>query len=427
MQPVCPSCGAQMDANEVRLYCGQCGARVAEGVADLAAYRTAPERFERVQVAPGYGAAMQRNPTLAAARELARPLVHFAGGLVFLVGLLVVAAQKRDVQGLLAVALVGGVWLVIAGRALGMVLARVGARTRRLIAVIDSDRYVGGGGRGSDPAGVCEYRVVLRLADRSSRAAFAEGALIGEIAVGDIGVAYVRRDRLLDYRWFDVMAPPLQPGEIPRAPGCPTCGAAQPFGPVSATCCYCGQPLPHPDLGEFGARFRAAAASDAAAAACRKRIRGGVPLPRRAFLLMVLGGLLIAVEKLVWPLVRAAMAHWGWFVLVAAGPWLALVGGAVWLWFGTAPYRAGLAHELAVVVGTRKHLRRNQNDKETWQHFVTVAGPSGARRELLAKGDVAGRLARGQLGVAHRRGTWLADFTVLDPAPDRAAGPARAW
>lgn len=416
-----------MDPGEVRLYCGQCGARVAEGVADLGAYRTASERFERVQVAPGYGAAMEWTPALRGAREIARPLVMFAGGLVFLAGLLITAASKGDVQGLLAVAVVGGAWLVISGRALAVVLARVGARTERLIAVIDSDRYVGGGGRGSDPAGVCEYRVVLRLADRSSRAAFAEGTLIGEISIGDIGVAYVRRDRLLDFRWFDIMAPPLEPGEIPRAPACPNCGAAQPFGPVSPTCCYCGQPLPHPDLGEFGTRFRAAAASDAAAAACRRRVRGGVPLPGKSFQLLGLGGLGIAIEKMVWPLVRAGMAHWGWFVLVAAAPSLALAAGAVWLWFGIAPYRAGLRHELAVVVGTRKHLRRSQNDRETWQHFVTVAGPSGARRELLARGDLAGRLERGQLGVAHRRGTWLADFSVLDPGAGGAAGRAGAW
>src|SRR5690606_24141261 len=106
---------------------------------------------------------------------------------------------------------------------------------------------------------------------------FAPGSLMGGVAVGDIGVAFPRADRMVDFRWFDVMAPPLAASDLPRAPGCLRCGAPQRFGPVTERCGFCGEELPRPERGEFGARFRAAAASPEAAAAGSRRPFGGVP------------------------------------------------------------------------------------------------------------------------------------------------------
>ncbi len=415
----CPSCGA--DGESGRLYCGHCGARVAEGVEDLEAYRTGPERFDRVQVASGYPAAMRHAPGLAAAREAAWPVVRLAGGAVIAIALAVSAIQTGDGAVIAFVAIAGGVWLVGAARGVILGVRRVRARTERPVAIVAEDRYLPTG-FARDPVGTCEHRLSLRDRDGGLRAVWAPAELMGELAIGDIGVAYLRADRLVDFRWFDVMAPPLGPGEIPRARGCDGCGAAQRFGPVSDRCGFCGAALARPDLGEFGARFRAAAGSPAAAEAGRRRIQGGLPslLPALA---LVAGGLFFAwVGWQARELVAAAIQYSPWLVLLLAALLGPLVAGAVWLWRGSAPHRAPRENQLALVVRTRSQMLRKRSQNPTWRHFATIAAPSGARRELSVLPATAKGLAPGQIGVAHLRGEWLAGFTRLDGGDGDGSG-----
>lgn len=409
----CRHCGAAVEPTSARLYCGHCGARVADGVSDLQAYRTSPERFARVAIEPGYQAALQHAPALSVLREAGWPVLRLGAVLCGLGGLLWRGETTTDPKLLLVVAAVGLFWLWRAGRAAVFGVRRVAARTERVVAVVVVDQYCGHHHR--DPVGTCGHLVTLREQGGRAREVFATGALMGEVAIGDVGVAFLRADRLVDYRWFDVMAPPLEPGEPPRPSRCGACGALPRFGPVREQCAFCGQALPSPDLGEFGARFRAAASSPVARAACARRVSGGVPSLWQPLGLCVVGAGLGWFGWQVRDFAVAAIAWSPWFLVVLAVPLGPLLVGGAWLWRRSAPHRAKRQHQLAVVVRKRAELvRTTQNDREVWRHFATVAAPSGARRELEVLPGLHARLERGQLGVAHLRGEWLADFTVLD-------------
>ena len=412
----CTSCGIGLEPSSERLYCGHCGARVAVGVLDLEAYRTGPERFDRVLLEPGYAAAWRHEPVLSARGEVGGPVASLLGGLVVLFALLALLASEGDLQAVLLLFGVGLVWLVMALRAVAVGLRRIRARTERVVAIVVADQYVAQGRR-RDPVGVCGHRVTLLARDGTRREVFAPGSLMGGTSVGDIGIAFLRADRLVDYRWFDVMAPPLQPGEPPRPPGCRGCGAPQRFGPVSERCAFCDEPLPRPDLGEFGARFRAAAASPAAAGAANRRVRGGVPslLPPLA----VLGAGLFfgTIAYQLRELLVAAIAWSPVFALLLVPPLAPLAIGGMWLWQASAPHRAGRRDELVLVVRTRREAVVRRGDRQVDRCFVTVAAPSGARRELQVLPARQAALRPGVIGVAHLRGDWLAGFTPLEPSP----------
>jgi hypothetical protein len=410
----CARCGAPVEDATAQLYCVHCRARIVHGVADLDAYRTAPERFDRVTVEPGYATALHHTPVLPAGRELGSPLGNLAGGVLVLAALLALMLTDGDREALLALVAVGAVWLWFALRAVVIAVRRVRAPTERLVAIVAADHYAATFAQ-RDPVGVCNHRVVLRDRAGATRAVYAPGALMGDVAVGDIGLAYLRRDRLVDYRWFDVMAPPLEPGEVPRAAGCPSCGAHQQFGPIGERCAFCDEPLPRPDLGEFGARFRAAAASPEAAVACDRRIAGGVPSLLPPLALTAGGALLARGAFAVRDAFVAAIDYSSWFLLLPIAAVMPLVAGGIWLWRRSAPHRAGRRNELVVIVRTRsEEVRRGEHP--SWHYFVTVAAPNGARRELRVLRSTAARVGRGQLGVAHLRGDWLAGFTALGVA-----------
>jgi len=402
----CATCGATIEGD--RQFCEQCGARAAHGVADLEAYRTSPERFDRVEVAPGYQATLQYTPSLSAARELWRPFARFVGACGIVALVVTQALAEGDVKALLGVGGICGAWAVYEAYRLVLVLRRVAARTRREIMIVVSDRFTR-----RDPAAICYHHVTLRARDGTLHRVFAPGAVMGQIGIGDIGVAFVRHDRLLDFRWFDVMAPPLEPDEMPRPASCRACGGPQRFGPIRDQCAYCGEPLPRPDLGEFGARFVAAASSPAAAAATRKRIPFGVPSLLPPLGIIAAGSFFAWMAYLARELLAAAARRW-WFGFLATLVMLApLATGLVWFWKRLVPYRAHLRNELVVVIRTRGEIVRQNGDNETWRFFVTVAGPNGTRRELNVLGPLSKRLSRGQLGVAHLRSDWLADFTEI--------------
>jgi len=415
MRDHCPSCGADVDRSGTRVHCGHCGARFADGVFDLEVYRRGPERFDRVAVAPGYAAAMRHTPELSAVREVAHPVLHLVGAGAVVIAMIVAAIGEGEGSMLLLSLAIGLGALVIVGPGVLFALRRIRAPTQRIVAVVNDDRYVPTGDD-RDPAGVCEHRVTLEERDGRTRKVYAPADLMGEVAVGDIGVAYLRRDRLVEYRWFDVMAPPLEPGEIPRAAGCNHCGAHQRFGHVSERCAFCGEPLPRPDLGEFGARFRTAAASPAAHDACQRRIQGGVPSLWPPLGIVALGGFLAWFAWQLRELAAAAVELSPLFLLPLVALIAPLIHGAIQLWWGSAPHRAGQHNQLVVIV--RKRAQRiEKRDKVIWRHYVTIASPSGTRCELQAMASVAESVHGGQLGVAHLRGDWFAGFTELDSAP----------
>ncbi|MCA9678457.1 MAG: hypothetical protein KC464_25750, partial [Myxococcales bacterium] len=198
----CHVCAAPFD-DDTALYCRSCGAKRAAGVADLEAYRTGRERYELVTRQPAYEAAQRWRPRLRFGHEVGRPLLMMVlgggFGVLFLATVRLVRAPAYFTW--VGVGIVGGFLLVALLQTL-LGIRRLLARSERAVAVVMDDRA------GGDEL-VAPHLVDLRFIDGSRRKVRGAGDVMGAVAVGDIGVAYLQADRLVDFRWFDVMPAPL--------------------------------------------------------------------------------------------------------------------------------------------------------------------------------------------------------------------------
>ena len=413
----CHRCGAPLRA-PAPLYCPSCGARQALGVDDLDAYRANPERYELVARHPAYAAAMRWAPRLSAWTELGLPVALFLWFLLFSGAIFAIAARVDDLPVMFPI--IAGLVVAAALVPLVTALLRFRAPLERVIAVIADD--VVRPHRGGDPAGVANHRVTLRTADGRQRDALATGELMGVVVLADIGVAYLRGRRLVDFRAFDVMPPPRAPGEPARPPTCGECAAPYTFSQRDR-CAFCSAPLALPDLGEHGARFAKVLADPATRAALAQPMDGVVPPYGLAVFLLALA-LLTAYG--LWSLAFL------WFFLAEEAPLglLALIPPVVFICAAViygrrrlTPHLAKRRVEVALVVRERKDSWMSVNGRPIWEHHVTLAGPGGGRLERRALELVAHEVEPGQIGVACLRGDWLAGFTVLSrpPPPRRGA------
>lgn len=407
----CHRCGAPY-GGEARLYCRSCGAKQATGVVDLEAYRGNPERFALVRQHRAYEAARAWRPRLGVAAELGQPLailllvMVWGGGLATVVWVAKADAQMRwmftAVAALMSV--VGIVPVVTAAR-------RLLAPTEQMLGVVAED--VARPARGGDPAGVANHRVTLRMEDGATRDVLATEVTMGVVALADIGVATVQGPRLVDFRRFDVMPAPLGPGEVGAPPACEACAAPYTFE-SRTTCLYCGAALVHPERGEHGARFaRAGAAAEAV------KQRAYVPqLPSTT----VASAMLIAAGVVVYGM---WIMRYLWFFLAEEWPWglLVLVPAIGFVMFAViygrrrwTPWLAKRRDEVSLVVRRRDDAWAAVNGRPVVAHYVTIAGPGGGRVELRAEAHVARDARPGTIGVAHRRGGWLAWWSPLESA-----------
>lgn len=361
----CATCGADQ-GNVPPLYCRFCGARRAGG-ADPG-FRTDAERYELVEKEPAYAGAMKHAPRLGwgdVFRQLGMALAAIA---ISIAGVFIATAAKAGTLFTVAFVGIGGIVALGGIYGIGLAIARMVAPTRRRIAVLTADRLFGGGIR----------KARLRFADGSQVETDADDALMGLCVVGDIGVAYMQRDRLVDYRWFDVMPPKDAPGGAHVAPSCPVCAAPITFDSREA-CAFCQAPLPEPNLGEHAAALHDA--RDAAANVPQAPARDPRDSLVGPLVMTLVGSLGLAV---------ALRFQVGWMMLGQRWPlvWVFLgtfvpitTVGVIWLWRRVGP-RPPPSRVLARVLRRRKEAYAEVNGRPVYRNYVTLIGDNGARVEL---------------------------------------------
>jgi hypothetical protein len=363
----CATCGAEQ-ALPAPLYCRFCGARRAGG-ADPS-FRTDAERYELVAKEPAYAGAMKHAPRLGWGDVLRQLGMAVAAVAISIAGVFVATLVKAGTLFTVAFVAIGAIVALAGIYGIGLAIARMVAPTRRRVAVLIADRLVG--------AGVRKAR--FRFADGTEVDTDADEALMGLLVAGDIGVAYMQRDRLVDYRWFDVMPPKDAPGGAHVAPSCPACAAPVTFD-SRETCAFCRAPLPEPNLGEHAAALHDAREAAAKAPQTPARDpRDPVIGPLVTFLIGALG-LFVAVRfQVAWMVVGES---WPWiWIFVAVFVPITLVG-AIWLWRRIGP-RPPPSRALARVLRRRKQAYAEVNGRPVYRHYVTLVAENGARVELRA-------------------------------------------
>ncbi|MCY1055630.1 zinc-ribbon domain-containing protein [Nannocystis sp. SCPEA4] len=198
----CTHCGAPV--RDDGAFCSHCGSRLprpeSPAPAHLAA--TATERFERARSHPEFQAACNHVPVVPVANEFARPLLLIAVAIGF-------SAFFRSMPGppeaALINAFVTGIVLVMIGASVVMLVRAQSFRAAPIVhdimVVIDERVAVSGG---DDRRTRTTYFATLQDQDGLRSEHRCEGWLAGRIAAGDIGVAFLKGDRLVDFVRIEV-------------------------------------------------------------------------------------------------------------------------------------------------------------------------------------------------------------------------------
>ena len=189
----CSHCGAI--PKEPARFCGFCGSMLPTRAPVVAAPIESPERFDAVQAHPDLQALLDRRPEDPGASSVVP-------------GVIVVVVSAAIAVGVLSQVAEGSIppWFLVAPALLallgfGLLLAAKlerGSPIHRNVAVVLDERVRVSGGGGNSHA---ETHYYILIADRSGQRVEleAEEDLAGRTAPGDIGVAYIRRGRLVDF------------------------------------------------------------------------------------------------------------------------------------------------------------------------------------------------------------------------------------
>jgi hypothetical protein len=161
---------------------------------------TSTERFDRVAADPEYVAAQTR--TIERPQASGYPVLVAAAFTVFWVFLI---ARMHGMPGVIRLLFLG--LGLAAGYRMVTAAMRVRAEQRApvvpVVAVVVRDRSdVSGGGREGQRA-TTSYFVTLQTRDGTRAEYAASSALAGRMAVGDIGVAYVAGNSVIEFTRFD--------------------------------------------------------------------------------------------------------------------------------------------------------------------------------------------------------------------------------
>ncbi|HUQ06763.1 MAG TPA: hypothetical protein VM261_29875 [Kofleriaceae bacterium] len=393
----CATCGADQ-GNVPPLYCRSCGARRAGG-ADPG-FRTDAERYELVTKEPAYARAMKHAPRLGwgdVARHVVMLIVAAAiatGGLAF------VSYAEAGTLFEVAFGGIGALVMLLGLYEIGVAIARILAPTRRRVAVLLSDDV-------KHPTQTPQAR--LRYGDGEEQTVVVDQRLMSLLVVGDIGVAYLQRDRLVDYRWFDVMPPEDAPGGGHVAPSCPGCAAPITFDSREA-CSFCRAPLPEPNLGEHAAALHDA--RGAAAKVPQTPARDPRPSPVAPILVVGIAGYATYATLRFQLAAITAGERWPWLWAVVGVLGCLTLAGAVWLWRRVGP-RAAPIRALTHVLRRRRWVYATVNRRPVYRHAVTLVAENGAREELRTTEVQWKALDPDETAVVWERDGTLVDAVVV--------------
>ena len=169
---------------------------------------TDPSRFDRVLQHPEYSSAPEE-PVLPAdagigIAAVAAPLSLSVFGILFLliaIGLLVEIKPPLA----FSILFIGGALVFILGGigSIGRLIQFRNAPIERQIAVIVKERNEVTGG-GTESKASTSYYTTIQLRDGSRRECRTYRSIVGRLAVGDIGVAYVKATTLVEFIRFEV-------------------------------------------------------------------------------------------------------------------------------------------------------------------------------------------------------------------------------
>ncbi len=197
----CANCGAIAAAGAGR-FCSHCGGVLADAPRIRAdEYRTHPERFAAVRGHAGYPDAMLHDPGRGVSiLEFIAPGFMILFGAVFFTAWMAAGPDEMRIVGVLFMV----AWFGTLGAILWRTIAAARAPLAREVAVVVNTRtqlatHRHDGRRHTTTS----YYVTLQGEDGARGEYSVRAPLAGLVTTPDIGVAYVRGRRLLDFRRFD--------------------------------------------------------------------------------------------------------------------------------------------------------------------------------------------------------------------------------
>lgn len=192
----CPHCGAR--PRSVREFCEYCGGLLpgGESTTASAAVESHAQRFERLVGHPSFAKLLNQRPS--AAGSGANSIVGAVFIAAFIVATALMLLERRPAGALILGPIAILVFAVV-------MLVRVIKRGRRLAtselvahpAIVVGERtQVDGGGEGSRHT---RWFVTLASRDGQLTELATSRSLTGRVTAGDIGVAYVKADHLIDF------------------------------------------------------------------------------------------------------------------------------------------------------------------------------------------------------------------------------------
>ncbi|HEV7555782.1 MAG TPA: hypothetical protein VGO00_10025 [Kofleriaceae bacterium] len=193
----CHHCGAAI--GEPGAFCTYCGARV---VKDVSTRPTDPARFDLAQNSPGYRHAARHEPHAPAAMKLFVPAVMLVLSIAFLIASHRLLADNQVSIAFKLVFLTAPTLMVVSAIVL-IVRAERFARApvaQEIVVVVDERLAV----HGAVERPQTRYYATVQRRDGQRVEYQTYGWLAGRISPSDIGVAYLKGDRLVDFVRLDV-------------------------------------------------------------------------------------------------------------------------------------------------------------------------------------------------------------------------------
>jgi hypothetical protein len=191
----CGHCGATI--KDAGAFCSHCGTRLVRPERDAPAIKAAtdPARYDLAKASEGYAVAMRHEPKIeshAAAKFI--PVVMIGFCIFFMISALSMGGGAFMIPFLV----VPGIMIAMAGKMLTSSAAFERAPVvRELRVVVDERVAMSGGGENSSVS--THYYATLQARDGGRREHVTSGPIAGKIAAGDIGIAFLKHDRLVDF------------------------------------------------------------------------------------------------------------------------------------------------------------------------------------------------------------------------------------